>query len=190
MFHRDFHPALRALTAFFLLQTVLNRAEAYSQSAGEPKQARAPGMVQAQLAAGTTNGARFAIRLSLPGGFAPEVSAGYLRLSAESVSGNLSSLKVSAFAAGAGVNWFSHPDNSVAPMFSLLFTYTQALERISSYVHQKRFSITCTGGSEFDVLPCLALHFRLGPSVTFLSKDERGATQLYMHFDAGVGWTF
>ncbi|MDH7515134.1 MAG: hypothetical protein QHI48_04580 [Bacteroidota bacterium] len=139
---------------------------------------------------GTTNGIRIGTRFFLTHGLSPELSIGYTRLSVSSKAGSVGSLRVDGYAVTTGLNWYSHPGNDVSPLFTALATYTEAFRRVNDYILQRRFSLTATCGAEFRVSTPLGAFFRLGPSVTFLSREEKAAVQIYLHFDGGFGLWF
>ena len=142
------------------------------------------------LAVGATNGMRLGVRWYAWEEISPELSFGYVRLLAGGTNNHLEEFKQNALALSAGLNYNLFADNEVTPFFSLLLTHTWAIEKLNNYLTQRRISVTITTGAEMDIAAGLSCFLRMGPSLHFLSQTETRRAQAFLHFDAGLGWTF
>lgn len=147
---------------------------------------RDAGTINIHAAAGTSNGIRAGFRYHVFPELALECSAGFLELKDTRQTDNPA--RADAYAIGIGVNFFSQPANDFSGLVSLLVTRDNAYERIGDLL-PRRWALTLGFGADYQFTRMFMCFFRIGPSVHFLSKEEIGEAQLFLHIDGGVGIT-
>ncbi len=98
-------------------------------------------------------------------------------------------LRSDGMAVSAGINYLTHPESEISGMLGLTASHVWVPRPIRN-LDQSRTTLSLTFGSFLHLHPNIGCFFRTGPTIHFLSHDEGGQTQFYLHFDAGVGITF
>lgn len=146
---------------------------------GQKKEPRYSGSFGIGIGGGSINGLRLSINYGLSTALSSEASYGIARLD----DGR------EARSATLGVNYFTHPQNDISGFLSILTSYYYAAHNLP-HLDQHRYIVAGTFGVDYQEVGGFHFFFRTGPAIHFLSASESGATQVYLHFDVGVGWTF
>jgi len=142
------------------------------------------------LAAGSSNGARLGFLLYPTTGISGEMSFGYVRLKRIGApEGTVELEPVDGYAVSLGMNYLTHPLNDLSPMLSFLLSFNRSI-KTDPESDRSRFIFTTAVGAEASLFWRVNFFFRAGPSVHLLSKTDRNAIQMFVHFDGGIGISF
>ena len=148
---------------------------------------RTPGQISLHAGVGSVNGARLGTAIVAIPAVSAEFSVGYLSIGLLKPDQSKENTDGVSFTIGG--NWYSHPESEISPMVTLLASYITTIEAQDGYV-QHRFAISPAIGTEYYMTSALMLFFRFGMSVQFISEPTRTSTEVPVHFDAGIGWSF
>ena len=151
---------------------------------------RGSGNANAYLGAGSSNGVRLGLRYYFAERISAEASLGYVRLKQLDVpEQTVVADPADGYSASVGVNYVTHPLNDISPMLTLLLSYNKSLNSDPDK-ERSRIIITTAVGADYSMFWRIVFFFRAGPSIHFLSKSDRNAVQMFVHFDGGVGISF
>jgi hypothetical protein len=151
---------------------------------------RTPWNANLHIAAGSSNGARLGFALFPWRGISTEMSVGYVQL--KKISSDLvnnATTSVDGFAISAGLNYYTHPLNDISPTLSAILSFNKSF-KTDEETDRSRFIISTAVGADAGLFWRINFFFRAGPSIHFLSKTDKNAIQMFIHFDGGLGVSF
>lgn len=149
---------------------------------------RSAGDMNIHIATGSSNGARLGFRYYFSEGLPGELSVGYVLMKQFGLPEETENLPpVDGYSFSGGLNYLMHPANDISPLLSLLFSYNRSMK---TDVLRSRIILSMTVGADMQLFWHVMFFFRAGPSVNFLSKSDRNAVQMFVHFDGGIGISF